>query len=71
MLNTAKTREKDSLMLRLEGTLSQQKAELASRGGESKEAWDELEKSIVANLADEVSVNTVSSTVEITISKAF
>ena len=52
-------------------SLSQQKAELERRGGENKEAWDELEKSIVANLADEVSVNIVSSTVEITIFKAF
>jgi hypothetical protein len=52
-------------------SLSQQKAELASRGAENSEAWDELEKSIVANLADEVSVNIVSSTVEITIFKTF
>jgi hypothetical protein len=35
------------------------------------EARDELEKSIVANLADDVSVNIVGSRVEITITKAF
>ena len=35
------------------------------------EAWDELEKSIVANLADEVSVAIVDNDVEITIYKAF
>ena len=34
-------------------------------------AWDELEKSIVANLADEVSVKIVGSSVEIAIAKAF
>ena len=38
---------------------------------EAKEEWDELEKSIVANLADEVSVKIVGSNVEITITKAF
>lgn len=37
----------------------------------AQEAWDELEKSIVANLADEVSVNIRGSAVEIAISKAF
>ena len=34
-------------------------------------AWDELEKSIVANLADEVSVKILGSAVEISIAKAF
>ena len=38
---------------------------------EAKEAWDELEKSIVANLADEVSVNIVGNAVSITITKVF
>ena len=38
---------------------------------EAKEAWDELEKSIVANLADDVKVNIRGSAVEITITKAF
>ena len=37
----------------------------------AQEAWDELEKSIVANLADEVSVNIRGNAVEIAISKAF
>ena len=35
------------------------------------EAWDELEKSIVANLADDVSVKIEGSKVEIAITKAF
>ena len=35
------------------------------------DAWDELEKSIVANLADDVSVSVQGSHVEITISKLF
>lgn len=38
---------------------------------ETKEAKDELEKSIVANLADEVKVNIVNSDVEATIYKSF
>ena len=37
----------------------------------AREDWDELEKSIVANLADEVSVKIVGSNVEITITKSF
>ena len=38
---------------------------------EAAEAWDELEKSIVANLADDVSVKIQGSNVEIAITKAF
>lgn len=38
---------------------------------EAAEAWDELEKSIVANVADNVTVSIVGKTVEITLSKAF
>ena len=38
---------------------------------EAAEAWDELEKSIVANLADDVSVKIEGSGVEIAITKAF
>ena len=38
---------------------------------EAAEAWDELEKSIVANLADDVSVKIEGSYVEIAITKAF
>ena len=37
----------------------------------ASEAWDELEKSIVANIADEVSVRIVGHNVEIAVSKAF
>ncbi len=38
---------------------------------EAAQAWDELEKSIVANLADDVSVKIEGSAVEIAITKAF
>ena len=38
---------------------------------DAAKAWDELEKSIVANLADEVTVKIVGSLVEINITKAF
>ena len=43
----------------------------AAQGGEAAEAWDELEKSVVAKLADEVSVSIEGYTVEIVISKVF
>ncbi len=38
---------------------------------EAAEAWDELEKSIVANLADDVSVRIEGQSAEIAITKAF
>ena len=38
---------------------------------EAKEAWDELEKSIVANLADEVKVAVRGDNVELVIDKSF
>ena len=38
---------------------------------EASQAWDELEKSIVANIADDVKVKIVGSNVEITVLKAF
>ncbi len=42
-----------------------------SESEEAREAWDELEKSIVASIADEVGVRVVGQTVEVTIAKAF
>ena len=42
-----------------------------SENEDSRAEWDELEKSIVANIADEIVVSVVGSAVEITISKAF
>lgn len=42
----------------------------AEKEGEN-EAWDELEKSIVANIADEVSVKIIGTTVEIIVNKKF
>ena len=41
------------------------------KDADAEDAWDELEKSIVANLADEVSVKIEGSHVEIVITKAF
>ena len=38
---------------------------------EESEAWDELEKSIVANVADEVSVKILGTSVEIIVNKTF
>ncbi len=42
-----------------------------SQNDEKKEAWDELEKSVIANLADDVKVGIRKDTVEITVIKAF
>ena len=39
--------------------------------GEAAEAWDELEKSIVAKIADDVKVGILGSEVELTVFKAF
>ena len=55
-------------------SMQQYKSEVESGRSEredAQEAWDELEKSIVANVADEVRISIVGSTVEITIFKAF
>ena len=38
---------------------------------DAKEAWDELEKSIIANIADDIKVKVVGSTVEIIVNKSF
>ena len=55
-------------------TLKQYMSEIRSsreQDEEAAEVWDELEKSIVAKLADDVSVKIVGSNVEISITKAF
>ena len=55
-------------------SMEQYMDEVKKRKDESdaaSEAWDELEKSIVANIADDVGVWIVGSEVEITVSKAF
>ena len=44
--------------------------ELAQNGA-AKDAWDEMERSIVANIADDIRVNIRSASVEINIIKAF
>ena len=57
-----------------EWTLSNYRHEVEtklSKSNDAKEAWDELEKSIVANLADEVRVSVVGSSAEIIIFKTF
>ena len=38
---------------------------------DNKEAWDELEKSIIANMADDVTVGIISGKVEIVVKKTF
>ena len=50
---------------------SLRKFEDESKKDTENETWDELEKSIVANIADDVSVKIVGTSVEIIVSKAF
>ena len=52
-------------------SLKNYKEEVANEGEKASEAWDELEKSIVANIADEISVRIMGANVEIVIYKAF
>ncbi len=55
-------------------SLSKYRTEIESthtNSSEAEAAWDELEKSIVANIADEVKVSIIGQTVEITIIKEF
>ena len=42
-----------------------------SGSAENKEAWDELEKSIIANLSDDVTVGFIKGTAEIIVKKSF
>ena len=50
-------------------SMEKYKAEVKKQ--EDAESWDELEKSIVANIADEVSVRIIGANVEIIVTKAF
>ena len=55
-------------------SLQQYKSEVENKreeGEEAKAAWDELEKSIVGKIADEVKINILGSTAEIIVFKAF
>ena len=63
-------RSGDTYAWTLKRYMSQVRSNLA-QDEETAEAWDELEKSIVANLADDVSVKIEGSDVEIAITKAF
>ena len=55
-------------------SMSSYKDEIMKHAGESEEAslaWDELEKSIMANVADEIKVSIIGKTAEITVQKTF
>lgn len=55
-------------------SMNSYRAELQKHLGEDQktsDAWDELERSIVANIADDIKVRIVGKTVEITLFKAF
>lgn len=55
-------------------SMSLYKAEVqkrAAESGEAEEAWDELEKSIVANIADDVKVGVKGNNVTLTVCKSF
>lgn len=52
-------------------SLSQYTENVRERAPEQPEAWDELEKSVVANLADDVTVSIRSGKVEVVVTKRF
>lgn len=52
-------------------SLSDYRAAVKNAGEEGIEAWDELEKSIVANIADEITVSVLGYKVELTVFKKF
>lgn len=52
-------------------SMQKYKNEIESKRTEYPDVWDELEKSIIANLADEVSVGVTKDGVELTVQKKF
>ena len=76
LMNTAWSTPSNNLSVNTSDvwSLQQYKCEVESKreeGEEAKAAWDELEKSIVGKIADEVKINILSSTAEIIVFKAF
>lgn len=74
MISAAGSTTPDAQMLSAENfnwSLSKYKNGIGKESDDSKKAWDELEKSIVASIADEVVVRVAGSCAEITICKAF
>ena len=52
-------------------SMQKYKDEIKAQRAENPDVWDEVEKSIIANLADEVSVGVTKSGVELTVQKNF
>jgi len=52
-------------------TMTAYKKAVGDNLDENRDAWDQLEKSIVANIADDIKVSIAGKTVEITVFKAF
>ena len=52
-------------------SMQKYKSEIDAVRSEESEAWDELEKSIIANIADEVSVGVTKNSVELIVQKKF
>ena len=52
-------------------SMQKYKSEIDAVRSEESEAWDELEKSIIANIADEVSVGVTKDSVELIVQKKF
>ena len=52
-------------------SMQKYKDEIKAQREENPDVWDEIEKSIIANLADEVSVGVTKSGVELTVQKNF
>lgn len=71
VMNTANSYAPSAAANAATWSLSGYKEELKKNDGEKSEAWDELEKSIVASIANDVRVRVIGKTAEIIIDKAF
>ncbi len=69
LMSMASPNAQNAALKNYQWSMEKYKSELKKKNDE--DSWDELEKSIVANIADDVSVNIVGSDVEIIVTKAF
>ncbi len=69
LMSMASPNAQNAALKNYQWSMEKYKSELKKKNDE--DSWDELEKSIVANIADDVSVSIVGSDVEIIVTKAF
>ena len=69
LMSMASPNAQNAALKSYQWSMEKYKTELKKKNDE--DSWDELEKSIVANIADDVSVSIVGSDVEIIVTKAF